>query len=302
MKPGKPIQIILLGLLVAGSILALNSCQTKEPQQQIIMGLVHFQNNAKSNIQLDVFKDAIEEEIPDVKVELTNTNNYDRGVELICEGKWDVIFAMSPVVAAKAVQCGQIPVFQAYGKGTYQSWLFVRSDSPLAKNFKIEELTDKTLALNQVGSASGYVVPVHTLCGATVKKIGFLGDYDKIKNAVASNEYDIGAAPDALIEGDTLFPKGTFTVVAKSMDIPKGAILFNPHLSTHMREKIKAVMAGIPPAKIPKGSKDENILESQVTVNQSNYRTLGKIVKEVDSLGEFYKHKPVKIACQQYFK
>lgn len=283
-----------LMLLVASSLFVTTACSLKpEATPKVItIGIVHFQPIETSDIQLGIFEEEIERQLSHVDVQLTGTTNYSKGAELICRGEWDISFALSPIVSAQAIDCGHSPLFPAYGGGTYRSAIFVRSDSPLAKGFEIDDLADKSLALNQEGSASGFYLPLHTLRGATLAKVGFLGDYDEIKSAVMSGEYDIGAAPNALITDDMLFPPGSFTVIAESVDIPKGTILINPKLNKELKQRLETILRSIDLKLLPTGGNDEPIYAP--TAPLPNYNKVVEVIKSVEAFGDCYNRSPAR--------
>lgn len=286
-----PLTLIALSSFVSTGCTSKAAVQAS--QQKVTVGMVHYQPIESSDIQLGFFEEKIERQLPSVDVQITGTTNYERGAELICEEQWDISFALSPIVSAQAIECGHIPLFQAYGGGTYRSAIFVRSDSPLAENFSLKNLADKSLALNQIGSASGFYFPLHTLWGATLSKVGLLGDYDKIKSAVMSQEYDIGVAPDVLIADDTLFPPGSFTVVARSIDIPKGVIFISPRLSKELRQQLEAVLRGIKPELLPKGGNDEPLYDA--TAPLPSFDGVVEVIKTIEAIGDCYSRSPAQI-------
>ena len=292
MNKSKPLFILTLTIT---SLFAANACNSRRDKlkQIITIGMVHYQPIETSDIQLNIFEKEIERQLPNVDVQLSGTTNYSRGAELICQGKWDISFALSPIVSAQAIDCGHIPLFQAYGGGTYYSALFVRSDSPLAQGFKLKDLADKSLALNQVGSASGFYFPLYELRGATLAKVGFLGDYDKIKSAVIAKEYDIGVAPSDLMEDETLFPVNSFKIIARSIDIPQGVILINPNLSSNLQRELKDVLSSIDPKALPQGANEEPLYVT--TAPLPNFDKVVEVVKTIDAIGDCYAHYPAQI-------
>ena len=276
---------------------SLYGCNTIDDPKTLTLGIVHFQPAGKSSIQLGEIADELKKQFPNTQVNTTGTTNYNKGAEIICNGdvnksKWDLVFALSPVVSAKALACGYEPLYQAYGGKPYYSVLFVRKDSDI-NNLDYINLNKTTLALNQIGSASGYYLPVYKAWGKTFDKILFVGDYDRIMDTVNKNINIIGVVPSPIFANNRLYPQGTFKEIARSPEIPPGLVLINPNLKQDEKAKIKKILDSIPDENIPKGDKNQPIYSKKDT-SSANYEQLKEIIAKVDTF-KCYEKSPVQI-------
>ena len=281
-------------LLIAFS---LYGCGTIDEPKILTLGIVHYQPPGKSSIQLEDIAGELKKQYPNTQIRISSTTNYDKGIKIICNGefnnsKWDVVFALSPVVSAKALECGYEPLYQAYGGGTYYSVLFVRKDSKI-EDLEYNNLDKVSLALNQINSASGFYLPIYKLWNKTLNKILFVGDYDLIMDLVKKNPNVIGAIPSPIFASNSLYPVGTFKEIARSSEIPKGLVLINSKMKPEQKLKIKQSLDSISIEKIPKGSNNESIYNPK-DITQSDYKELKEIIAKVESF-KCYKNSPVKI-------
>jgi phosphonate transport system substrate-binding protein len=279
----------------------LSSC-CSIPETRLKIGIVTTRDTSESLASLRVLKFEVEKRLPQVTLDPDATTDYQEAKKRICSGEWQLSFVLSPLVTAQAIDCGQKPLFQVLGSSTYQAAYFVRGNSSLSslkgsKDKIFDQLENTTLALNQVGSASGFYVPLYELYGRRFKKILLLGSYEKIKSQVYSGQVDVGVAPLTTITGNTTFPKNAFKIIATSFDIPEGAVLIDPKLNPCLSDKLidilklKEVYTKVkaPDQKNPK-IHDLPLYDPDTPL--PSYKLFVPIISKVDGIGNCYKKQP----------
>jgi phosphonate transport system substrate-binding protein len=237
------------------------------------------------------------------------TTDYQEAKKRICSGEWQLTFALSPLVTAQALDCGQKPLYQLLGSRSYQAAYFVRGNGTLtnikgSKQEILRQLEGKTLALNQVGSASGFYVPLYELYGRKFKKIALLGNYDTIKAKVQSGEFDVGVAPLTTITGDVDFPQNTFRVLTTSFDIPEGALLMDSKLDPVLSEKLIEILKSKDVySKVKAPDQKNRVLTNYLLYDPSaplpSYELFKPIKSKIDAIGDCYKRIPAIVdKCQ----
>jgi phosphonate transport system substrate-binding protein len=301
MRMSTALYLTLLRIIFPLTTFLLSAC-CSIPVTRLKIGIVTTKSPSQSLESLRVIKKEVEKRLPGVTLDPDATTDYQEARRRICSGEWQLSFVLSPLVTAQAIECGQKPLFQVLGSKTYQAAYFVRGNGPLrtlrgSKKQIFDQLEGKTLALNQVGSASGFYVPLYELYGRRFKRIALLGDYDRIKAQVYSGKFDVGVAPLTAITGDPDFPEGAFKVLATSFDIPEGAVLIDPKLDTCLSKKlIEILQLKEVYTKVKAPDQKNTKLNTKPLYDPSvalpSYNLFVPIIPKVNGIGDCYKKQP----------
>lgn len=227
--------------------LILGGCRSVTPvQEQLTIGVVSFGQSQRSVDQYTDFKTYIEQQLQSL-VELEPTYNEIKAVDEIERKRWDMVFAPAGLAAIAISQFQYTPLFPLEGTLENRSVIIVLEDSPLTN---IRQLEGKTLALGQIGSATGYYLPIYNLYGLTLAEINFAATPKIILDEIAQKKVDAGAM--SLAEFNRYradFPKTSFRVLyTDSHPVPSGAVLVSPDLTPERKEKIQKVLTNASPA------------------------------------------------------
>ncbi|EAZ91653.1 phosphate/phosphite/phosphonate ABC transporter substrate-binding protein [Crocosphaera chwakensis] len=180
-------------------------------------------------------------------VELEPAFNEKKALERIRSQAWSLVFAPPGLATIAMTEHGYIPLLPLEGIGNLRSVIVVRQDSPFQT---LKALADQTIALGQIGSATGYYFPIFNLYGLTIDKIFFLSTPKAILESVAQGKAVAGSL--SLEEFKTYqsqFPFGTFRLLfTDTHNVPPGVVLIAPSISAHRTEEILQILNDTPSA------------------------------------------------------
>ena len=224
-------------------------------------------------------------QVSDVVIEGNSEITYQEVQDKIAQKKWDIVFARSPMNGMRAKDNNYQWVARMFPDlpSTYQSALFVRSDSSIQSIYDLK--TDTTVALGDFSSASSFYVPAYDLYGKSMTVIsGNRGS--EIIELVSTGNADVGAAVYGTIADD---PR--FRIIHVSREIPGTGVYLSPNLLPAIQRQISQALIDA-----PQDIKDE---ANYGPGDEPNYETLRLIsirADEVLSCADF-SNNPVQFFC-----
>ncbi|MEE3719772.1 PhnD/SsuA/transferrin family substrate-binding protein [Tumidithrix elongata RA019] len=267
----------LLGLLV--------SCTQGTPtsRKKLIVGIVGYGEGNKSIDQYARFKDHLSAQTNSV-IELEPAFNEVKALEQIQRRVWSLVFA-PPGLAAIAISKEQyIPLFPIQGVANLHSVLVVKKDSPIQK---LQDLQDQAIALGQVGSATGYYLPIFDLYGLKLSEIVFAPTPKAILEMVDAGTVAAGAVSKPEFDRFSLeLGQQKFRILqSSSKSVPPGMVLLAPTVERNEQEQIAAAMKSASPTIIAEAGYITN-------VPLPDYAFLIEVVERVRPIVTRIKQKP----------
>ena len=141
----------------------------EEITKKLVVGVVGYGESNRSLEQYAQLQDYLSIELKSI-VELEPAYNEIQAKEQISRKNWDIVFA-SPGLAAIAISRHEyLPLVSLEGIERTKSAIVVNDDS----NFQnLKDLSDKSIALGQEGSATSYYLPIYNLYGLRLQKVLF---------------------------------------------------------------------------------------------------------------------------------
>ncbi|MEC4819236.1 MAG: PhnD/SsuA/transferrin family substrate-binding protein [Scytonema sp. PMC 1069.18] len=248
--------LMLIGLLGVG-------CSTQTEvlhSEKLTVGVVSYGEQTLSVEKYEQFKNYIATQTQSI-VELEPAYNELQALEQIKRQNWELVFAPPGLAAIAIGKELYIPLFSMEGISNRQrSLLIVRDDQPIQT---IADLSNKTIALGQRGSAAGYYVPLYDLYGLTFSEIRFAPTPKTLLQWVSDGSVVTGAIAEKDFERyQREFSTTKFRILHTSRWIPPAVVLLAPTVERNRQQQIQRAMneapgyiiadAGyVPAAKIP---------------------------------------------------
>ncbi|MDJ0674503.1 MAG: PhnD/SsuA/transferrin family substrate-binding protein [Calothrix sp. MO_167.B42] len=250
--------LVLIGLLSIG-------CGKKTPapsSEKLTIGVVSYGDGKVSLDKYNRFKDYIATKTRSIRVDVEPAYNELQAVTQIQRKNWDIVFATPGLAAIAIGKELYVPLFSMESVSRRQrSLLIVLNDSPIRE---IKDLSNKTVALGEPGSASGYYLPLYDLYGLTLSKIRFAPTPKSTLELLRDSSVEAGALSQRDFETHKRqFPNTKFRIIHTSRSIPPGVVLVAPTVEANRQQFLQKVMAEapadiaadagyIPDAKVPK--------------------------------------------------
>jgi phosphonate transport system substrate-binding protein len=231
---------VLIGLVGAGCRSSKDSIST----ERLTVGVVSYGEQTVSLEKYEQFKNYLATQTQSI-VELEPAYNELQALEQIQRQKWEIVFA-PPGLAAIAMGRGlYIPLFSMEGISSRQrSLLIVRDDAPINK---IADLANKKVALESVGSAAGYYIPLYDLYGLTLAEIRFAPTPKTVLEWLNDGSVDAGAIAERDFELYRQQFSGTkFRILHTSRWIPPAVVLLAPTVERNRQQQIQKAMEQAP--------------------------------------------------------
>ena len=271
------LSLVLMGLLA--------SCASEKlvSRDKLVIGIVSYGEGNKSIDQYGRFKDYLASQTNSI-IELEPAFNEVKALEQIKRQNWSLVFA-SPGLAAIAISQGKyLPLFSMQGSVNLRSVIVVRKDSPVQK---ILDLQNQAIALGQIGSATGYYLPIYELYGLKLSEIVFAPTPKAILEMVDSGAVAAGAVSKAEFERfSSEFGVQKFrTLPTVSQGVPPGVVLVSPNIDQKLQAQIIAAMKSASPTIIAEAGYIPNI-------PPPDYGFLIEVVERVKPIVTRIKEKP----------
>ncbi|MCC5618525.1 PhnD/SsuA/transferrin family substrate-binding protein, partial [Nostoc sp. CHAB 5836] len=209
-------------------------CYKDISKKPLVIGIITSPN------QYSEFKTYLKSQIGsqaiNVVVEGNSEITYKEAQNNIANKKWDIVFANSPMNGMRAKDTSYKWLARMYPKYplTYQSALFVRSDSPIKS---IEDIKSKTtIALGDFNSASSFYMPAYDLYGKSMTVTAGHRS-SKIRELVANKRADIGSGVYSTVKDDP-----QFRVIQISREIPGTGVYLSPKLTPTVQKQIQNIL------------------------------------------------------------
>jgi phosphonate transport system substrate-binding protein len=271
-------------------LLLLTACGVKSISSQgetrLVVGAVSYDEAEQTINRYARFNEYLGEETKAL-VQLEPTFNETKALERIHNQAWSLVFAPSGLAAIAIAQEQYLPLFPLQGINNLRSILVVREDSPI-RNLK--ELEGQTVALGQLGSATGYYFPIYNLYGLTLAEILFAPTPKTVLELVAQGKVTAGAiSKDEFDFYKSQLSQTEFRVLyTDPHNVPPGAVLTGPNIDRNRQEQIRKVLSEAPSViaqeagYIPNGT-------------APNYRYMISVVERVRSVAAHIREKPARL-------
>ncbi|HEY9634054.1 MAG TPA: PhnD/SsuA/transferrin family substrate-binding protein [Coleofasciculaceae cyanobacterium] len=274
-------RFVLLKLL-----LLLTACETAEVPKlgRLTIGVVGYREGGKSMEQYSAFTNYLGGQLKTL-IELEPVYNEVRALEQIKGRVWSLVFA-PPGLAAIAISQNQyLPLFPLEGVEKGRSVIVVRQDSPIKK---LTELKGKVIALGQLGSATGYYLPIYNLYGLTLAEVRFAPTPKTVLQWIENTEVAAGALSlDELDRYRSNFSRTKFRILAAN-SVPPGALLVGPMIERNQQEQIRKALASASPAAIAAAG---YIPSAKVP----DYKGLIEVIEKVKPITKRINEKPARL-------
>ena len=210
----------------------------------IILGTVSYGEGTEVINRYEGFKRYLEQQTRSI-VELEPAFSENKALERIRSEAWSLVFAPPGLATIAMTEYQYIPLLPLDGISALRSVIVVRQDSPFQD---LKSLAGQTIALGQIGSATGYYLPIFNLYGLYLDKILFLST----PRAILENVAQVKAAAGALSikqfhTYQKYFKLGTFRILfTDDHKVPPGVVLIAPSISPNRREEIFQILNNTP--------------------------------------------------------
>ncbi len=266
-----------LGLLVG--------CSSKKVVgiNKLVIGLVGYGEEKKSIEQYELFKESLSTQLNTI-IELEPTFNELKAIDQIKKRAWSLVFAPSGLAAIAISQEQYTPIFAMQGVANSYSVLVVCKDSPISK---MSDLQDRAVAVGQVGSATGYYLPIYDLYGLTLSEIVFATTPKNVLELIESGTVAAGGL--SKLEFDNFsreLGQDKFRILHTStQSSPTGLVLLAPTIERNQAEIIINAMKSVSPTVISEAGYLPNVAIP-------DYKFLIKVVERVRPIVTRIKQKP----------
>ena len=226
-------------------VLFLSACRGSSLQGvPLVLGTVSYGEGTEVINQYEGFKHYLERETRSL-VELEPAFNENKALERIRSEAWSLVFAPPGLATIAMTEYKYIPLLPLDGISALRSVIVVRQDSPFQD---LKSLAGQTIALGQIGSATGYYLPIFNLYGLYLDKILFLSTPKSILENVAQGKAAAGALSiEQFNTYQKQFKLGTFRILfTDDHKVPPGVVLIAPSISPNRREEIFQILNNTP--------------------------------------------------------
>ena len=272
-------------ILLFNFIWLMTACKTTEKRKQgkLTVGVVSYEDN-QSTQQYSIFTDYLSGVLKTL-VELEPTFNEVKALEQIKRKNWSLVFAPPGLAAIAISEERYLPLFPLQGVQNTRFVILVRQESPFQK---ITDLANKTVALGQSGSATGYYLPLYNLYGLTLAQVRLSPTPKTILQWIDKGDVAAGALSLSEFERYRLdFKKTKFRIISTG-SVPPGAILVAPTVERNQQEQIRKALELASPKIIAASGYIPG-------AQPPNYQELIKVVNKVRPLTINLKNKPVNL-------
>lgn len=221
------------------------------------------------------------------RIELEPAFSENIALERIQARRWSLVFA-PPGIAAIAISRYQyLPLFPLQGVSNLRSILVVSSNSPIQD---IKQLAGQTVALGQLGSATGYYFPLYNLYGLTLAQVLFAPTPSAVLELVDQGKATAGAISQADFSSAQLQASGNkFRILfTDSHSVPSGVVLVGSDVDRNRQEQIRRVMSEAPPDIVQAAGYIPN-------VPIPDYRYMIAVVERVRAITAQLQQQPVRL-------
>ncbi|MBD2520458.1 PhnD/SsuA/transferrin family substrate-binding protein [Nostoc sp. FACHB-973] len=270
----------LLGLTFA-------SCQSRRPfQGTLTIGVLNYGGGEQIINQYAKFNSYLGEKTNSI-IQLEPAFNENKAVERLDARAWSLVFAPPGLAAIAIARYQYVPLFPLIGINNLRSIFVVRKDSSISD---LKQLQGQTVALGQLGSATGYYFPLYNLYGTTLAEILFAPTPKAALELVAQGKASACAVSEAELSlYASQLSQTEFRILFKDPHyVPLGVVLIGPNVERNRQEFIRKVMS-----ESPSGLAQEvgYVPNGQVP----DYKYMISVVDRVSSIASNLQNKPVRL-------
>jgi phosphonate transport system substrate-binding protein len=270
----------LLGLTFA-------ACQSQRQfEGALTLGVINYGGSDKIISQYAKFNSYLGEKTNSY-IQLEPAFNENKAVERLKARAWSLVFAPPGLAAIAIARHQYVPLFPLIGISNLRSIFVVRKDNPITD---LKQLQGKTVALGQLGSATGYYFPLYNLFGTTLADILFAPTPKAALELVAQGKAIACAVSEAELSlyGSQL-GSTQFRILFKDPHyVPLGVVLIGPNVERNRQEFIRKVMSDAPSSLAQEVGYVPN---GQVP----DYKFMISVVDRVSSITSGLQNKPVRL-------
>lgn len=264
----------------------LTACKAAETSKlgKLSIGAVSYGEGDRSIEQYSPLVDYLQAQLKTI-IELEPAYNEIKALEQIKRKNWSLVFAPPGLAAIAIFEEQYSPLFPLEGVEKMRSLIVVREESPFKK---LTDLKNKSIALGQPGSATGYSLPLYNLYGLTLAEVRIAPTPKTILEWIDKNEVAAGALSLADLERYRQDFKQTNYRVIHSNSVPPGSIIVGPMVELYQQERIRKTLA----------SASQNTIQAAGYLTNSRvpeYKALMEIIAKVRPLAGKIKNKPVSL-------
>lgn len=273
-------------LFLGQTLFLLTACQSAESPKlgKLTIGTVSYGEAERSLEQYSSLRDHLAAQLKAI-IELEPAFNEVRALEQIQQKVWSLVFAPPGLAAIAISQERYAPLFPLEGVETLRAVMVMREESPIEK---LRDLDGKVIALGQVGSATGYYLPIYNLYGLTLAEVRFAPTPKTMLQWIEKGEVAAGAMSLAeLNQYSSQFNPTKFRVIYTG-SVPPGTILVAPTIELNQQEQIRKALQ----------SASQNAIASAGYLPNAkvpNYRQLIEAVARVRAISKRLKEKPARL-------
>jgi phosphonate transport system substrate-binding protein len=264
-------------------IFLLTACKTAEIRRsgKLSLGVVSYGEGEQLIQKYSPLTDYLAAELKTI-IEIEPVYNEIKALEQIKRRIWSLVFAPPGLAAIAISQEQYLPLFPLAGVENARSVILVRQESPIQK---LTDLEGKAIALGQLGSATGYYVPIYNLYGLTLSEVRFAPTPKIVLQWIENKEVAAGALSLAELESyRSNFSKTKFRILSAS-SVPSGSILVGPTVDRNQQEQIQKALESASPTMIATAGYIPN-------VKTPDYKDLIKKIEKVRLITDKIKEKP----------
>jgi phosphonate transport system substrate-binding protein len=253
------------------------------PPNRLSIGVVSYEERENSFERFNELKIYIGQQLKSV-IELEPVYNEVKALQQIQRQNWDLVFAPPGLAALAISKYKYTAIFPLSGTLDNRSILVVLRDSSLNQ---VRQLEGKTIALGQLGSATGYYLPLYNLYGLTLAQIRLAASPREVLSLVASKQVNAGAMSLQQFNRERPNFSGVqFRVIdSDSRPVPSGAVLLSPNLERRLSEDLQAILQETPSSIAASAGFIPNAAPP-------DYNYLIKVVERVNQISENVKQQP----------
>ncbi|WP_373528265.1 phosphate/phosphite/phosphonate ABC transporter substrate-binding protein [Nostoc sp.] len=263
------------------------SCQsTRKFEGALTVGVINYGGGEQIINQYAKFNSYLGEKT-NAYIQLEPAFNENRAVERLEARAWSLVFAPPGIAAIAIARYQYVPLFPLIGISNLRSIFVVRKDSPITE---LKQLQGQTVALGQLGSATGYYFPLYNLYGITLADILFAPTPKAALELVAQGKAIACAVSEAELSlHGSQFSPTEFRILFKDPHyVPLGVVLIGPNVERNRQESIRKVMSDS-----PSGLAQE---VGYVTNGQvPDYKYMISVVDRVNSISSKLQKKPIQL-------
>ncbi len=270
-------------LFLSHIIFLLTACKTGEIRRsgKLSIGVVSYGEGEQLSQKYSPLTDYLAAQLKTI-IEFEPVYNEIKALEQIKRRIWSLVFAPPGLAAIAISQEQYLPLFPLAGVENARSLILVRQESPIQK---LTDLEGKVIALGQLGSATGYYVPIYNLYGLTLAEVRFAPTPKTVLQWIENKEVAAGALSLAELESyRSNFSKTKFRILSAS-SVPSGAILVGPTVERNQQEQIHKALESASPNMIAAAGYIPN-------VKIPDYKDLIKKIEKVRSITDKIQETP----------